>query len=875
MQRPARRVRIFIAGCQEGDEQHLRDILVPALHDPVIESVHDRQSLEASLNADAPDLLLTCEEDIGLDWVQVIETASKLAPRTPVIVFTRAPSEQGALRAIDRGAADYIHIDGWQVTVAAQRALREFDQRRRRKEAEDRLRNHINLLQLQQVVATAANEALSPQDVGQSVLDIARAYGHFTLAHLFYVSDEDPLHLRASGIWSGYDGHRHVDFRTRTESTDFSANNGLVSSVLKAGQLEWVPDISAEPRFLRAQQALNAGLRSAVIAPVAAGSEILGVIEFFGPSPAPRDEHLALVFEYVATQLGRVFERDRAECRLESRAREQMVLAELSRKAVDVVSLDEFLAATVRRVEDMLPGCRGMILESTPGSGALRLRAHTDATGAHEWDHLIPSASQDDFGYAMLHGDLLKIDLSASQSMKLPDFLRSQLGSAISASIRLRNELFGALVAWCPRRREFSRNEAAFLRGVANVVATAVEHSTAFHQLQLLGSAVTQSQDSIMITDAQLDPPGPRILFTNPAFTQITGYRLEEVRGLTPRILQGQNTDPIFLQRIRARLGEGKSVHGEMVNYRKNGTEYWVEIQVSPLRGASGDITHFVGIQRDTTERKIAEERLRESEAMLGAAQRLAHLGSWVLEFRVPELEKAHLMWSEESFRIFGYQPGGVEVTQETFFRSVHPDDLGKVKEAFTKALDGHAEYEIDHRVIRPDGTQRIVHEQATCLYDDAGKPVKVLGTVQDITERKEAEEGVRHWKERYELLTKASGHVIFDWDCIIGHLTYGGDTERMLGCPAENLGSSIEEWIALVHPEDQGHFERELDSQMSTGEVIELEYRLRRADNTYITVKDTGYPVRNERGVVTRILGSVVDISSQRELEVQLRRSQ
>ncbi len=87
------------------------------------------------------------------------------------------------------------------------------------------------------------------------------------------------------------------------------------------------------------------------------------------------------MIEYVATQLGRVFERDRAERRLENRAREQMVLAELSRKAVDVVNLDEFLEAAVRRVEEVLPGCRCAVLEATPDAKALRVRTRVAAAG--------------------------------------------------------------------------------------------------------------------------------------------------------------------------------------------------------------------------------------------------------------------------------------------------------------------------------------------------------------------------------------------------------------------------------------------------------------------------------------------------------------
>ena len=870
------RLRIFLVCCSDADGECLSHALSGTFFEPVIETISSREELESRLAVTAPDLLFTCEESTPMNALEVLDLVLRKAPRSPVIVYSSAPTGEAAVRAIERGAADYIQLDRpWEVCVAARRALREYEQLRGRKEAEDRLRNHINLLQLQQVVATAANEALSPSDAAESVLDITRAYGNFSLGHLFHVVEDDPTHIRASGIWSGYQPHLHSVFRQETESAEFRSKSGVARMVLGQGELAWISDISADPRFVRTAAAAEAGLRSVIMAPVAAGAEILGVIEFFSSDTKPRDEHLALVVEYVATQLGRVFERDRAERRLENRAREQMVLAELSRKAVDVVNLDDFLTAAVRRVEDVLPGCRCAVLEATPDGLALRIRTRADDGMERIRDRVIPATSEKEIGHAVLHSDLLKIDANSASEWKIPTFLLREVGSAITASIRLRNAVFGALVAYTPRPREFSRSETAFLRSVANLLATAAEHTTAFHQLQLLGSAVTQSQDSIMITDAVLDPPGPRILFVNPAFTEITGYGIDEVLGFSPRILQGEKTDVDLIHRMRNRLQNGKSTHGETVSYRKDGSEFWVEMQVSPIRNSAGDITHFVGIQRDITERKIAEDRLRESEAMLGAAQRLAHLGSWVLEFRSPDIDKAKLMWSEEVFRIFGYTPGGVEVTPETFFRAVHPDDLPLVREAFSGSLRERKEYQIDHRIIRPNGVQRIVHEQATALYDELDRPIKALGTVQDITERKQAEEEVRHWKERYDMLTRASGQIIFDWDYVTGQITFGGDTERVVGYTPDSLGATMDEWTSRIHPEDRAHFEHELDRQSAAKGTWEIEYRLRRNDGTYITARSIGYPMLDDNGEIGRILGSVKDISAERALEVQLRQSQ
>jgi PAS domain S-box-containing protein len=139
--------------------------------------------------------------------------------------------------------------------------------------------------------------------------------------------------------------------------------------------------------------------------------------------------------------------------------------------------------------------------------------------------------------------------------------------------------------------------------------------------LLLLGSAVEQSKESIMITDAELDLPGPKIIFVNPAFTQMTGYAAEEVIGKTPRILQGPRTDKAVLSRLRKNLEQGEVFEGEAINYRKGGKEFDLEWQIAPLRNASGQITHFVATQHDITARKKLEAQFRQSQKMEGIGQ--------------------------------------------------------------------------------------------------------------------------------------------------------------------------------------------------------------------------------------------------------------
>ena len=142
------------------------------------------------------------------------------------------------------------------------------------------------------------------------------------------------------------------------------------------------------------------------------------------------------------------------------------------------------------------------------------------------------------------------------------------------------------------------------------------ERKRAEESLRLLSSAVEQTKESIVITDAELDLPGPKILFVNPAFTKMTGYNEADVIGQTPRILQGPRTDRIVLNRLRKNLEQGDVFEGEAINYRKDGTEFNLEWQIAPLRNADEKITHYVAVQHDVTERKRMETQLFQSQKM-------------------------------------------------------------------------------------------------------------------------------------------------------------------------------------------------------------------------------------------------------------------
>jgi PAS domain S-box-containing protein len=151
--------------------------------------------------------------------------------------------------------------------------------------------------------------------------------------------------------------------------------------------------------------------------------------------------------------------------------------------------------------------------------------------------------------------------------------------------------------------------------------------------MDLLDVAVDQAKEAVLITSAQLDPPGPEILFVNPALCAMTGYSREEILHKTPRMLQGPKSDRAMLKSLRDALSRGETFSGETVNYRKDGAEYYVEWDITPIRAGSGEIIHFLSIQRNVTARKLAEDQLREMYRQVERSRN--DLGSILNELRI------------------------------------------------------------------------------------------------------------------------------------------------------------------------------------------------------------------------------------------------
>lgn len=159
---------------------------------------------------------------------------------------------------------------------------------------------------------------------------------------------------------------------------------------------------------------------------------------------------------------------------------------------------------------------------------------------------------------------------------------------------------------------------------------------------------------------------------------------------------------------------------------------------------------YLIGIGTDVTERNLAQQALQQSEATLTKAQQIGHFGNWELDDTTHELH-----WSDETYRIFGYEPRSVVPTMELLFKCIHADDVLELQNEINQAWQTSTSFSRDHRIVLADGEVRFVHEQAEIMCDSAGKPSKWVGTVQDITASKKSEEELKSSLEQLQQLSQ------------------------------------------------------------------------------------------------------------------------
>jgi PAS domain S-box-containing protein len=307
--------------------------------------------------------------------------------------------------------------------------------------------------------------------------------------------------------------------------------------------------------------------------------------------------------------------------------------------------------------------------------------------------------------------------------------------------------------------------------------------------------------------------------------------------------------------------GEERIVHPEFrVVFDENGT---------PLR--------MFGTVQDITERKRIEIELRRSRENLARAQRIVGMGSFDRDLNSSKAE-----WSEEMYRILGIEKTDGVSSYDAFIGLTHPEDRARISAAITAEMKGTRAGALECRIIRPDGQERIVCRESDVVFDENGRPTRVFGTVQDITERKKAELELLRSRENLARAQRFAGMGSFERDLATAEGEWSDEMYRILGLENRDAVPEYGTLMNLIHPDDRTMFRASRAAEIKGKASQPLEYRIVRPDGVERIVRRESAVVFDDEKRPIRLHGTLQDITEQRlaerrerELERQLLHSQ
>lgn len=245
------------------------------------------------------------------------------------------------------------------------------------------------------------------------------------------------------------------------------------------------------------------------------------------------------------------------------------------------------------------------------------------------------------------------------------------------------------------------------------------------HLIEYVAELLDQANMGIVVSDPNQDD-NP-IIYANDYFFNMLGYSHEEIIGKNCRFLQGTEHSQEPIKALRVAIKEGKAHSTVLKNFKKDGTPLYNQLTISPIYEEE-KLLFFLGVQRDVTQLHRSLEQVRATES-------LAKIGYWQLD-----ISSNHLYWSDEVFKLFEIDKNSFGASYEAFLNAIHPEDRDEVNSAYLNSLQTQENYTIQHRLLMQDGRVKYVEERCVSSFDESAKPIKSIGTIQDISYVKEIE---------------------------------------------------------------------------------------------------------------------------------------
>ncbi|MBF0444688.1 MAG: PAS domain S-box protein [Magnetococcales bacterium] len=313
------------------------------------------------------------------------------------------------------------------------------------------------------------------------------------------------------------------------------------------------------------------------------------------------------------------------------------------------------------------------------------------------------------------------------------------------------------------------------------------------------------------------NPTNGHIVDANQIATRWLGYSLQELMELEPQDIEGVK-DRGRSRQVRQELQVKDRVVFEHIWRHKNGSEFPVEISSRLIDKVDSDGGTILSIIRDISERKRAEAQFRQVQDGLAKAQEIARLGSWDWDIATDAS-----IWSDEFYNIFGFVRNEVDTTHQTFLDAIHPESLSHASRALDQCLlNPDTKLNIDFRILRPDGQERTINCQGEVIRNEKGEPIRMMGLVLDVTERKHVEEALEKQRVFMSSILKNAVHlgiIALDEDMVVQF--FNPAAERIFNCKSSDMiGRSVIE-IHGGQGVNPALFEAGLRKVQETGEHI------------------------------------------------------
>ncbi len=372
---------------------------------------------------------------------------------------------------------------------------------------------------------------------------------------------------------------------------------------------------------------------------------------------------------------------------------------------------------------------------------------------------------------------------------------------------------------------------------------------------QIYRSIVDHSIAAIFLSS----PVSGEIFLANPSASRIFGYALDEFIGQNRSMIF--ETDNALKNALEVRKSTGK-FSGVVTAIRKNGERFPCEISSIIFTDIDGQLKASTTLI-DISERKSAEEALQKSNERYELATKASFDAIWDAD-----LTKGTIQWGEGFETLFGYKVEDNPVSGTTWDEHIHPDDREKVLKEHNRILYEESTQNFwsdEYRFIKSNGDISYVIDRGLILRDGSGKPFRVVGAMQDITELKIKEEQLVAINKRFHYASQATADIIWDWNLMANEIEWADNFTKVMGYPLPaNSRLPLNFCMGKIHDDDRKKITDSLHTAINDPKEIKWENKFRylRSDNSYAFVNDRGYIIRDNKGKAIRMIGAMQDVS-------------